>query len=152
MQAQFYWACCKKCGVLWYPDSRTIRTRCAAGGDHERLPPGTPQPGGPDPPSENYQVLYDVPEDYDHGHAIKHQNDWRCCSNCAALFFDGFASKGTCPAGGAHVAQGFNYGLLYDAQLLSNWQGDWRYCQKCGALHHDFPQAWSFTGVVYSRR
>src|SRR5581483_3832537 len=27
------------------------------------------------------------------------QGDWRFCNNCSGLFFDGYAQKGSCPAG-----------------------------------------------------
>ncbi|GHE03342.1 hypothetical protein [Streptomyces alanosinicus] len=34
---------------------------------------------------------------------------WPFCDKCYALFFWGYPAKGSCPAGGAHEAQGFNF-------------------------------------------
>ncbi len=43
---------------------------------------------------------------------IPEQADWRFCSKCSALFFDGFPEQGVCPAGGAHdKGQSFNFVL-----------------------------------------
>jgi hypothetical protein len=41
------------------------------------------------------------------------QDNWRFCNKCHALFFDGYPNKGRCPAGGGHVAQGYNFKLFY---------------------------------------
>jgi hypothetical protein len=37
------------------------------------------------------------------------QPDWRFCNKCQAMFYDGYPNKGRCAAGGAHVAQGYNF-------------------------------------------
>ena len=42
------------------------------------------------------------------------QADWRFCNKCYALFFDGYDTRGVCPAGGAHVGQGFNFVLRHE--------------------------------------
>jgi hypothetical protein len=39
------------------------------------------------------------------------QRHWRFCHKCQALFYDGYQEKGRCAAGGAHVAQGYNFVL-----------------------------------------
>jgi hypothetical protein len=68
----------------------------------------------------------------------KAQNFWRRCDKCFALFYDGYADKGVCPAGGAHRAgQSFSYLLRYDAPARMNDQSAWRYCDKCHAMFYD---------------
>src|ERR1017187_3306779 len=39
------------------------------------------------------------------------QPDWRFCNKCEVMFFNGYGNKGRCAAGGAHVAQGYNFVL-----------------------------------------
>ena len=39
------------------------------------------------------------------------QADWRFCQKCQSMFFDGYPTKGICPAGGAHNAKGYNFVL-----------------------------------------
>ena len=41
------------------------------------------------------------------------QADWRFCQKCQSMFFDGYPTKGVCPAGGAHNAQGYNFVLAH---------------------------------------
>ena len=42
------------------------------------------------------------------------QSAWRYCQKCHVMFFDGYPDKGTCPTGGGHEAQGFNFVLPHD--------------------------------------
>jgi hypothetical protein len=68
------------------------------------------------------------------------QPNWRFCNKCNAMFFDGYAdNKGHCPAGGAHVAQGFRFLMHYDAGKGdgARRQYDWRFCGKCSAMFFD---------------
>src|SRR5262249_20297957 len=53
----------------------------------------------------DYVLPHDVPE------TPTTQSAWRFCNKCNAMFYDGFPDKGHCAAGGAHVAQGFNFVL-----------------------------------------
>ena len=41
------------------------------------------------------------------------QADWRFCEKCQSMFFDGYPTKGICPAGGAHKAEGYNFVLAH---------------------------------------
>jgi hypothetical protein len=63
------------------------------------------------------------------------QGNWRFCNKCLAMFFAGGSGQGTCAAGGAHVAQGFNFVLAHD--VAGPGQRDWRFCNKCCALFFD---------------
>ncbi|UFH57644.1 hypothetical protein [Spirosoma sp. KNUC1025] len=65
------------------------------------------------------------------------QRDWRFCTKCGVMFFDGFPGKGVCPAGGSHEAAGFAYGIEHDRPLIPTTQDDWRFCSKCGELFFD---------------
>jgi hypothetical protein len=57
------------------------------------------------------------------------------------MFFDGFPDKGSCAAGGPHVAQGYMFALPHDIPPAPLSQGAWRYCGKCHAMFYDgFPQ------------
>ncbi|MBE1584424.1 hypothetical protein ACFPOI_30585 [Nonomuraea angiospora] len=39
------------------------------------------------------------------------QPDWRFCTKCNVLFYDGSSFKGACAAGGGHTSQGFNFDI-----------------------------------------
>jgi hypothetical protein len=68
------------------------------------------------------------------------QQDWRFCNKCDGLFYDGYPEKGSCSAGGGHVAQGFNFELPFNTQPKSDTQDNWRYCGKChGMFYAGFP-------------
>jgi hypothetical protein len=71
------------------------------------------------------------------------QGDWRRCSKCNQLFFDGYADKGRCSAGGGHAAGPREYLLTYD-DSTGPGQGDWRYCSRCKTL---FFNGYSAKGV-----
>jgi hypothetical protein len=63
------------------------------------------------------------------------QTDWRFCGKCQSMFYDGYDSKGVCPAGGAHNAMGNNFALPHD--VPGPGQRDWRFCQKCQGMFFD---------------
>src|SRR4051794_24270359 len=70
------------------------------------------------------------------------QSQWRYCDKCEALFFNGFPTKGSCPGGGGHNAQGYDFELPHGNQLLESEkaQVNWRYCGKCFSMFYDgFP-------------
>ena len=70
------------------------------------------------------------------------QSQWRYCDKCEALFYNGFPTKGNCPAGGGHNAQGYDFDLPHGNQLLENAkaQTKWGYCGKCFSMVYDgFP-------------
>jgi hypothetical protein len=73
------------------------------------------------------------------------QNQWRFCTKCNALFFNGFEDgagphpKGVCPRdGGAHHAEGFDFDIDFDANVDSpdtpKTQSKWRFCNKCNVM------------------
>jgi cytochrome c5 len=69
------------------------------------------------------------------------QNNWRYCQKCHGLFYDGYPQKGTCPAGGGHVAAGYNFVLYHSVPVNQNRQKDWEYCVKCqGLFFNGYPQ------------
>jgi hypothetical protein len=65
------------------------------------------------------------------------QQNWRYCQKCHVMFFDGFASKGSCAAGGGHVASGFMFALQHDTPPTATAQGSWRYCERCSSMFYD---------------
>ena len=65
------------------------------------------------------------------------QSDWRLCEKCRAMFFNGYQSKGHCPAGGSHVAVGSTFSLPHDLRGTPTTQTDWRFCSKCEAMFYD---------------
>jgi hypothetical protein len=113
------WRFCQKCFSLFY-DGGANKGRCPAdGGPH--ISQGfvfTPHyddsaPGRPD-------VQY----------------NWRFCSKCFGMFYNG-STRGRCPSGGSHVAQGFNFGLNRAAAVPPSSQTQWRFCQQCFALFYN---------------
>jgi hypothetical protein len=97
MPSQLDWRNCQKCQGLFF-NGFAIKGVCPAGGQHEQHNPAT---------AFNFVLPHDVPGT---GHA---QPDWRNCQKCQGLFFNGFAIKGVCPAGGQHEqhnpATAFNF-------------------------------------------
>jgi len=72
--------------------------------------------------------------------SMPNQNDWRFCHKCNCLFFNGFADKGVCDAGGAHEPAGFNFDLPHDEPENEHAQAAWRFCGKCKCMFFDgFP-------------
>ena len=66
--------------------------------------------------------------------------NWRFCEKCNAMFFDGRPAKGTCPAGGGHQSQGFNFMLTQNVPQTDNAQSSWSFCEKCvGLFFNGFP-------------
>ncbi len=62
------------------------------------------------------------------------QAAWRFCGRCRTMFFDGFPSKGVCPAGGAHAAAGWTYYLPHDHPGPLGGQDQWRFCDRCFSM------------------
>ena len=61
------------------------------------------------------------------------QNKWSSCVKCSSLFYNGYRTKGRCPAGREHFSnEGHDYLLTYDSS--GPGQRNWRYCNKCQAL------------------
>lgn len=88
------WRMCGKCKALFFDgDPGGRKGACPAdGGDH--------MAGG---------FMFVLPHDVPGGPT--EQTDWRFCSNCFVMFFDGSQDKGNCAHGGGHQAQGFNFVL-----------------------------------------
>ena len=92
---QYQWAVCDQCRVLFFGGYKE-RGRCA-----------NPDTGGAHWTWRDNQFHYGLWKSP--GHATKMQDNWRFCTRCYGLFFDGYADKGKCPAGGGHTAQGYNF-------------------------------------------
>jgi hypothetical protein len=73
--------------------------------------------------------------------AVGDQDSWRFCSKCFSMFWDGSENKGTCPAAGAHVAQGLLFSPHYDDATPPTpaIQYDWRFCSKCFTMFYNGP-------------
>jgi len=94
---QTNWRLCLKCHAMFY--NVPNKHGCPAGGAHaadSKYP---------------YSLAHDVRE------TARAQSAWRFCNKCNAMFYDGFADKGHCAAGGAHVAQGFNFVLEHGSAV-----------------------------------
>jgi hypothetical protein len=65
------------------------------------------------------------------------QAEWRYCTKCHAMFYNGYAQKGACPGGGGHFAQGYGFVLPHDVPGTPTQQTDWRYCRKCHVMFYD---------------
>jgi len=62
----------------------------------------------------------------------------RYCGKCRALFFDGDANKGLCPADGkGHSAIGYMFVLSYSVPETPNAQANWQQCGKCHVIFFD---------------
>ncbi|HWE46738.1 MAG TPA: hypothetical protein VG407_11995 [Caulobacteraceae bacterium] len=110
------WRYCGKCaGMFW--NGAPDKGRCAGGGGHV---------------AQGFQFLphYDAGKG---GAGGPYQYDWRFCSKCKVMFYDGSPNKGRCPAGKGHAAEGFMFGLN-TGKPAGIAQSDWRFCQKCNDL------------------
>jgi hypothetical protein len=95
--AQNKWYCCKHCRAMFF-NGYAQKGRC---------------PGAPSAHEADRTFQYVLP----HGLAgtPKSQNQWRFCSKCFAMFFNGYPGKGVCAADKqGHVAQGYDFVLPHD--------------------------------------
>jgi hypothetical protein len=60
------------------------------------------------------------------------QANWRWCSKCEGLWFNGRPGYGRCPAGGGHTSRGSSNYVLASAPAPG--QANWRWCSKCEGL------------------
>ncbi len=101
------WRSCGKCLALYWDVSLRGRDRggrCCTGGAHE-MGPG----------SFNYICFHDVSL-----YPQKFQKDWRLCTKCIAMFYDGYNLKGLCPGrDGGHYAEpsSSNYAFIHSVDL-----------------------------------
>ena len=85
-----------------------------------------PTLGGHEAAGYNFALPYDpTPLQGEHG--------WRYCRNCRALFFDGDADKGVCPAGEGHASDGAIFVVPFEPTNVSG-QRDCRRCTKCRGM------------------
>jgi hypothetical protein len=90
------WRQCRYCHAMVY-NGYAQKGRCPATGR------------GHQPDTDlNYVLPHDVRG------TPKAQNQWRFCNKCFAMFYNGYPAKGVCPAGAAHVAQGYDFVLPHD--------------------------------------
>ena len=113
------WRFCDKCFAMFFAGGGTKGKCPADGGEHHA------------------QGLLFAPH-YDDATPAQPsvQYNWRFCSKCFAMFYNGSA-QGRCPSGGVHVAQGFNFGLNHAAPAPPSSQTEWRFCQQCFALFYN---------------
>lgn len=62
------------------------------------------------------------------------QAAWRFCAKCHTMFFDGYPTKGQCPAGGGHAAAGWMFYLPHEHAGPLGGQEQWRFCDKCFSM------------------
>ena len=114
------WRFCEKCFSMFYNGGGANRGKCPAdGGIHVAQ-------------GFLFTPHYD---DAAPGQAYV-QYDWRFCSKCFGMFYNG-STRGRCPSGGPHVAQGFNFGLNYAPSPPPYTQPQWRFCQQCFGLFYN---------------
>jgi Fungalysin metallopeptidase (M36)/Fungalysin/Thermolysin Propeptide Motif len=63
------------------------------------------------------------------------QQNWRWCHKCQGLFFNGSATKGKCPAGGAHESTGSGNYMIVNNWASAPGQDQWRWCHKCEGMY-----------------
>jgi hypothetical protein len=97
------WRFCMKCSALFY-NGFGSKGRCAGIGEHQA-----------DTSWELCLPHHLDPRVLAEPYTQKHsQQEWRFCGKCYALFYNGYGQKGQCPAGGEHLAHGWNFALPHD--------------------------------------
>lgn len=129
------WRFCYKCNCLfWAHNGDVTGSVCPAGGTHAHA-----------------GWNFSLPNDHQGGSETTGQSKWRYCAKCHSLFWNDPSAGSRCPAGGAHMAAGWNFFLPNDRQEAgpSVGQGDWRHCATCGTL---FWNGYPFKGVCVGAR
>jgi RNA polymerase subunit RPABC4/transcription elongation factor Spt4 len=99
------WRFCHKCRSLWFNGQPTNGV-CPAGGSHSASQSG------------DYSLIV---QDPDFDSSILAQRNWRFCSDCFVLWFNGQPTNGVCPAGGGHTRSGSgDYALTVDTDTVFN--------------------------------
>jgi hypothetical protein len=128
------WRFCHKCFSMFYNgDPQGRKGLCAAGGAHQ-------------PQGFNF-VLHYSSERRQPVPGRDSQYEWRYCSKCFGMFFDGGDGLGVCPLverdrefrDNRHRPYGFIFGLPHD-HAANPGQKDWRFCGKCFGLFFDDPK------------
>lgn len=123
---QANWRFCDKCFAMFYNGPNANVSRCPGGGAHQAQ-----------------GFLFTLHYDSNRRQPVAgrdSQFDWRFCSKCFCMYWDGNATnKGRCPAGGGHAAYGFMFGLPHD-NAANPGQANWRFCGKCYVLFFDDPK------------
>ncbi|MCA1624071.1 MAG: hypothetical protein LC778_09785, partial [Acidobacteria bacterium] len=114
------WWLCSKCYTLFY-NGYANKGVCPLGGGHHANTAI----------QLNYFLPYDTPE------TPKAQANWGFCNKCHGMFWDGYPNKGSCPTGGGHAAQGYNFTLTHNVIASAMTQENWRFCTKCHGLFWD---------------
>lgn len=69
---------------------------------------------------------------------VGNQSEWRFCNKCFVMFYNGYPTKGSCPVGGQHTGQGFDFRPYHNPTTVARFhQTSWRYCNKCFNLFFD---------------
>jgi hypothetical protein len=55
------------------------------------------------------------------------QNNWRFCSKCFCLWFNGLPTNGVCPAGGSHIASASSAGPAHPPASPQGGPSSWDY-------------------------
>jgi hypothetical protein len=88
---------------------------------------GAPVLGGHEPQGFNFTLPFELS-------TSQGQREWCYCRNCAALFFNGYAEKGVCPAAeDGHVAGDWRFAIPFEPTNVAG-QREWRYCVKCQVM------------------
>jgi hypothetical protein len=89
---QTKWRYCTKCHGLFFEGYSPKLGVCAAGGAHNGM-------------GLYFAMQHDIPN------GVNNQGGWRFCSKCFAMVWDAYPTKGSCPVGGGHAAQGYEFVL-----------------------------------------
>jgi hypothetical protein len=112
------------------PSRRGVFRSLAAAGAGALVCAAVPAPAAPVPKAKD-------PPKLPNGFTL--QAEWRWCSKCGGLFYNGNETKGTCTDGKEHDGGGVsgNYVLRVGSEAgEKNVQGGWRRCKKCEGLFY----------------
>jgi hypothetical protein len=112
------WRTCSKCKTMFFNGHPDLKGVCPA-----QSPPSHEAAG----------IGFDLPANGP-GDSLPHQDQWRFCVRCFALFFGPQMSDSDCPAGGLHAPSDFNYFLPLNRPEDAVHQSQWQTCGKCKAM------------------
>jgi len=115
---QAEWRTCGKCKTMVFNGNPDLKGVCPE-----------PSPASHEAAGIAFNLPLNGPED-----SFPHQDQWRFCQKCFALFFGPHVADSDCAVGGLHVPHPNNYFLPFNRPEDGTHQSNWQTCGKCKVM------------------